>query len=165
MICFSGASTNILSDNWYKNRNCDNEAEEELRLIKTAAAIIRREIKSKSYDYSQFPTIEDICKGGSELVPELLNVLITEIIQPTCTRQTSEKIQRAKQIMERKKTAICHGIIRAARPRSFLSPVQLGTGVLLHRKFGSKVLIDTLCNMGVCVPYQEVLRYERSVTC
>lgn len=165
VICFSGASTNILSDNWYKNRNCDNEAEEELRLIKTAAAIIRREIKSKSYDYSQFPTIEDICKGGSELVPELLNVLITEIIQPTCTRQTSEKIQRAKQIMERKKTAICHSIIRAARPRSFLSPAQLGTGVLLHRKFGSKVLIDTLCNMGVCVPYQEVLRYERSVTC
>lgn len=67
--------------------------------------------------------------------------------------------------MERKKTAICHSIICAARPRSFLSPAQLGTGVLLHRKFGSKVLIDTLCNMGVCVPYQEVLRYERSVTC
>lgn len=164
VICFSGATTNILSENWYKNRNCDNKAQEELRLIKTAAAIVRREIKSKSYDYSHFPTIEEICKGGSELVPEALNVLISEIIQPTSKRQTLEDMQRTKQISERKKTAICHSIITATRPRSFLSPVQLGTAVSLHRKFGSKVLIDMLCNLGVCVPYKEVLKYERSVT-
>ena len=164
VICFGGATNSILSDNWYRNRNYDNEAQEELRVIKTAAAIIRREIKSKSYDYSQFPTTEQISKGGAELVPEVLNVLITEIIQPTCKRQTPEKIQRTKQITERKKTTICHSIISAARPRSFLSPVQLGMGVSLHRKFGSKVLIDILCNLGVCVPYKEVLKYERSVT-
>ena len=97
VICFSGATTNILSDNWYRNRNSDNEAQEELRVIKTAAAIIRREIKSKSYDYSQFLTVEEICKGGAELLPEVLNVLITEIIQPTSKRQTPEKIQRTKQ--------------------------------------------------------------------
>lgn len=164
VICYSEATTNILSDNWYRNRNSDNEAQEELRVIKTAAAIIRREIKLKSYDYSKFPTIEEICKGGGELVPEVLNVLITEIIQPTSKRQTPEKIQRTKQIIERKTTTICHRIICAARPRSFLSPVQLGTGVSLHRKFGSKVLIDILCNLGFCVTYKEVLQYERSVT-
>lgn len=164
VICFSGAATNILSDNWYRNRNSENEAQEELRVIKTAAAIIRREIKFKNYDYSQFPTIEEISKGGSELIPEVLNVLITEIIQPTSKRQTPEKIQSTKQITERKKITICHNIISAARPRSFLSPVQLGTGVSLHRKYGSKALVDILCNLGVSVPYKEVLKYERSVT-
>lgn len=103
VICFSGATCNILSDNWYRNRNCDNEYQEEVRVIQTAAAIIRREIKSKSYDYSQFPTIEEISKGGSELIPEVLNILITEIIHPTSKRQTTEKIQSTKQITERKK--------------------------------------------------------------
>ena len=39
-ICFGGATNSILSDNWYRNRNYDNEAQEELRVIKTAAAII-----------------------------------------------------------------------------------------------------------------------------
>ena len=48
VICFGGATNSILSDNWYRNRIYDNEAQEELRVIKTAAAIIRREIKSKS---------------------------------------------------------------------------------------------------------------------
>lgn len=115
VICFSEATTNILSDSWYKNRNSDNEAQEELRVIKTAAAIIRREIKLKSYDCSKFPTIDEICKGGSELVPELLNVLITEIIQPTSKRQTPQKVQRTKQITEWKTTTICHSIITFVR--------------------------------------------------
>ena len=163
-ICFGGATTNILSDNWYSKWNRDNEAQEELRVIKTAAAIIRREIKSKCYDYSQFPTTEHISKGGAELVPEVLDVLIAEIIQPTCKRQTPEKIIRVKQVNERKKTTICHSIISAVRPRLFLSPVQFGMGVSLHRKFSSRDLIDILSNLGVSVPYREVLKYERSVT-
>ena len=117
VICFGGATNSILSDNWYRNRNYDNEAQEELRVIKTAAAIIQREIKSKSYDYSHFPTAKQISKGGAELVPEVLNVLITEIIQPTCKRQTPEKIQKMKEITERKTNTICHSIISAARPR------------------------------------------------
>jgi len=164
VICFSGATSNILSDNWYKNRNSENEAQEELRVIRTAAAIIRREIKSKSYDCSQFPRIDEIANGGADLVPEVLKVLIYEIIQPTSKRQSPEKTKITKQTVDRKTTMISHSIISAARPRSFLSPVQLGTGVSLHRKFGSKILIDILCNVGVCVPYKEVLKYERSVT-
>ena len=134
IMCFSGTTDCILSDNWYKNRNKESEFQEELRIIKTTAAIIRREIKSKSYDCTQFPTIEQISKGGDELVPEILNVLITEIIEPITKRQTPKKVEKKKDNNKRKITTICHNIITAVRPRSFMSPIQLGAGVSFHRK-------------------------------
>lgn len=98
------------------------------------------------------------------MVPEVLNVLITEIIKFTSKRQTLAKIQRTKQITEMKKTTIFHSIITATLPRLLLSSVKFGTGVSFNRKFGSKVLINILCNLNTCVPYKEALKYERSVT-
>lgn len=52
---------------------------------------------------------------------------------------------------------IAHGITRidVVRPRSFLSPLQVGLSVTLHRKFGSEKVIDLCNSLGFCVSYQE----------
>jgi len=53
-------------------------------------------------------------------------------------------------------------LLQAARPRVFITYLQLGLGVKLHHYFGSKYLIETLYNLGFCCIYKEVQRYEHS---
>ena len=108
VICFFRAAINILSDNWDKNWNSNNKAQEKLKVIKTAAAIIRCKIKSKSYDYHQFQTIEEICKTGAELVSEVLSVLITEFIQPTSKKKKKNTQENSKDEINYKKEKNCN---------------------------------------------------------
>ena len=43
-----------------------------------------------------------------------------------------------------------------------IAPLQIGLGVQLHHHFASKFLIDTLYNMGFCISYSEIQKYESS---
>jgi hypothetical protein len=54
---------------------------------------------------------------------------------------------------DKKSTSIAHAIISAVRPRSFLSSLQLGLSVTLHRKFGR--VIDLCHALGFCASYNE----------
>ena len=96
VICFSGTASKILSDVWYQNRQIV-EKDEELRVIKTAAAIIRRTLKSQAYDCSQFPTLEQIQTGSPDLIPELLKTLIYEIIKPARETEENKSYRTEKQ--------------------------------------------------------------------
>lgn len=58
---------------------------------------------------------------------------------------------------------INHAIISVVRPRSFLSTIQTGIGLTLHRLYGSKHLIDVLVAMGDCVSYNELSVYMNSL--
>lgn len=53
----------------------------------------------------------------------------------------------------------------AARPKSFLSPLQLATGVTFYRKFGSRKIIELCYQLGFSCSYSEVLLYEISAAC
>ena len=92
--------------------------------------------------------------GNSELVPESLRLLIDGILKP---KENDSNIPR-------KAVRIQHAIIATVCPRSFVSLIQIGLSVHLHRKYGSRRLIDLLANLGFCSPYREVLNYEASVT-
>lgn len=56
-----------------------------------------------------------------------------------------------------------HCIITSLRPRSFLSPILLGLSSMIHKKYASKGLIDSLSNLGLCSSYKEALRFEASI--
>lgn len=55
---------------------------------------------------------------------------------------------------------ICHSIMCATRPKSFISPLHLGLGVLLHKKFASRRILDIFSRLGVCSSYKEVLHFQ-----
>lgn len=40
--------------------------------------------------------------------------------------------------------------------------ITTGISVYIHRKFGSKLLLDVLSKVGLCAPYSEALRYQAS---
>ena len=153
VVCFTEHMKDILTDEWYAARK-NNAGEDVRRLIETAAMIIRNDIRSQAYDCQVFPSAKQVLSGNYELVPDSLRMLIDGILKPKANDN----------VMQRKSVSIQHAIVAAVRPRSFVSPIQTGLGVYLHRKYGSRVLIDIVSNLGFCVPYREVLLYEASVT-
>ena len=146
-------SHKLLTDAWYSDRQSDI-SEERMRVARTAAAIIREDICSSIYDCSIYPILADIDNLAADQIPETLRVF-TDNVTKVC--------QKAPQGIIRKRSAINHAIVAACRPRSFLSSIQIGTSVYLHRKYGSKHLIDILTAMGFCSPYEEARRYLQNV--
>ena len=64
---------------------------------------------------------------------------------------------------ETKCTAIAHSIISAGRPRSFKSPIMLGTSIYLHRQFSSKAAVQLFSKLGFCASFDETRVYENSI--
>lgn len=156
VVCFSGYRDKTLTEKWYKEKKTD-QTDERNRIVLMAAKIIREDIRSRAYNCEIYPTAEDISSGGSDLMPETLSLLINEIVLP-------KNLHENEQAYRRKSLTIQHCIVAAARPRSFVSPIQIGLSIHLHRQFGSKLLIDILSNLGVCSTYKETMKYEASAS-
>ena len=97
---------------------------------------------------STYPEPKDITCTA----PESLDTFIHNVIHHSSKTEHSPKHE-----------AIMQSIIAATRPRSFLSPLLLGIAVCIHRKYGSKDLIELLNNLGFSQSYWEVQWYEYSV--
>lgn len=58
LVCFGDVSESILNSACYVGR-LDNQKEENLRVVRTAAPIIRKDIQSEAYDKSKYhPSLE-----------------------------------------------------------------------------------------------------------
>ena len=97
---------------------------------------------------STYPEPKDITCTA----PESLDTFIHNVIHHSSKTEHSPKHE-----------AIMQSIIAATRPRSFLSPLLLGIAVCIHRKYGSKDLIELMNNLGFSQSYWEVQWYEYSV--
>ena len=98
-------------------------------MIRTAAQIIKNEIKAKKCDLAIYPafSLEEL---STEYLTPLLDIFLQELIT-----STGNEVKRA---------AIGQSIMQGTRPRSLLCPVQVGLAVQLHNMFGSRILIDIL---------------------
>lgn len=141
----------ILSEQWYNSR-CGTVEDDRLRIVKAAAEIIRADIQAKMYDTTAYPTFSEIQEGGSDLVPESLKLFTKEVTRYKIKSRENEKIVK-------KRLVINHMLIAACRPRSFVSPIQMGLCIYLNRKFGSRHIIDLLSTLGICSSYYENVNY------
>lgn len=64
--------------------------------------------------------------------------------------------------IKKKCTAISHAIVSAARPKSFLSGLQVGLASFINQKYGSKHLINVLSALGFCSSYDEAALFQIS---
>ncbi|GBP85751.1 hypothetical protein EVAR_97247_1 [Eumeta japonica] len=53
-------------------------------------------------------------------------------------------------------------IVQTLRPKSFISPLHLATGIYMNRKCGSKTVINILAKLGVCASYHSITLHEIS---
>lgn len=155
IVCFQSTGYKILSDHWYAQKKADAD-QKRLRIITAAAAIIREDIRTQIYETSSYPPSDDFLKDVNSCIPESLDVFLKNVI----TKGRKCKIKP----LERKCSAIAYAIISATRPRSFLSPLQIGVAVFLYRKFGSRNLLTLLSNLGFSATYNEAQMLEMSAT-
>ena len=102
-----------------------------------------------------FPNAEDMKTGGINLVPASLEAFSSVVI--------NSRTDISSDTANRKRTFMNQSIIAATRPRSFISPLQLGLFVHLHRCYGSRHLIDMLHVMCVCSSNKEATNYLNCV--
>lgn len=141
----------ILRDAWYEEKK-NKESNERLRIVQKAVEIIRNDIQSKVCNYKEYPPTDDFFKDAEDLPESLLTLL--ESLMMNKTKRTQQT--------KRKCVTVVHAITSVIRPRTFTSSVLNGLSLFLHKKYGSRRLMDLLANMGFCASYHEAQRLEMS---
>jgi len=153
IVCFIDTVYDVNLRVWYKNKNC-NEQEERLKIIESAAAIIREDIRSLIKYNSEYPPMNEIFNNLDNDVPHSLQLFLEQVIL---------KLRKGKlESIKLKCPSISHAIVAAARPRTFMSRLQLGLSTFLHRRFGSQRILDVLSSLGVAASYSDTVKYEVS---
>ena len=134
----------------FQDRQEDDPDMEKIHLIKTAAKLIRNDIKSVETSNEHYPPSYEI-----ESQEKCYNFLSTSV------KVFLEGIIMGKDV-DLKRASIGQAIMQAARPRVLLAPLQIGLGVQLHHHFASRLLIDSLHRLGFCCSYQEVQRFGKN---
>ena len=106
-----------------------------------------KKIPGKETQYNLFETLSSQ-ETAMEFIPNSMRTFLS------CLLVGNEK--------EKKIAAIGQAIIQATRPRTILAPLQLGLALQVHHLHPSKNLINILSSFGYCVPYNEVILFEKN---
>ena len=148
VITFRSKASEVLHD-FYHQHKLDPE-QDKIRIVETAAKLIKEDIKALQTACSSYPTINELSEEESiEFLPASLRVLLGVIL--VAGKDVRTKI-----------ASIGQAIMQAARPRVLLAPLQIGLGVQLHHHFASRFLIDSLHKHGFCSSYNEVHQFEQN---
>ena len=113
-----------------------------MNIIKTAAKLIKNDIKSIPTSSDSYPTITTDAESH---VRYLLASLSTFLSLLTLEKNNALKV-----------ASIGQAIVQAAQPLVVISPLQIRLAVQLHDNFASRfVIIDTLHHHGICSSYQD----------
>ncbi|GBN14973.1 hypothetical protein AVEN_66504-1 [Araneus ventricosus] len=134
---------------WYNKKS--DKTEERRRIVKTAAAIVIEDIRSRVYETTQS---DNFFQESESDIPETSRVFLDDVILKN-KRASLEK-------WKIKSIALAHSIIAAARPKSFVISLQVGVAAFLFQKYGSRRLIDTLSSLVFCSSYTEATLFEAS---
>lgn len=107
------------------------------------------------YDLRTYPIQEIFLDNVENDVPNALQMLLNSIIKKKKKCTNEEKFKTTT-------LSIAHSIIAATRPRPFLSPIQIGFGTLIYKKYGSKELLDVISTLGFCSSYNSIRLFEMS---
>ncbi|XP_061723992.1 uncharacterized protein LOC133530150 [Cydia pomonella] len=153
IICMLSNCSQMIQTSWYEARK-ENVVAEKQRIVEAAAKIILEEVTSRVYKTDFYPPPTAFLNDAEKDCPDSLLKLLRIIIMTNKNKDNES--------YERKCVALAHGIVSAARPRTFRSPVLLGLSSLIHHKYASRYLIDLFSGMGFCSTYDETLKFQVS---
>ena len=73
-------TTKILSEDWYNTRKA-NLNEKSVRIVQTAATLIKDAIRNHELESDVYPFMDNIPKGIN-LIPDILKTFVNEVIKP-----------------------------------------------------------------------------------
>lgn len=103
----------------------------------------------------EYPASDKMFDDMDKNIPSHLLRFLNNIIYKDKEQSDNNNKNYSKKI-----SSIAHAIMSSARPKSFISPLQLAVGATFYRKFGSKKIIDICYNLGFSCSYSEVKLYE-----
>lgn len=149
VVTFRTTATAILQEFHFREHQGELDInEEKMNIIKTAAKLIKNDLKSIPTSSDSYPTIATDAESHVRYLPASLSTFLSLL--------TSEKNNALKV------ASIGQAIVQAARPRVVISPLQIGLAVQLHHNFASRFLIDTLHHHGFCSSYQDVQMFNQN---
>jgi len=149
VVTFHRTATSIINE-FYCHPKEEDKEKEKLRMVQTAAELIRNEIKMLEAKGENYPSPDEMSstEEAKKFVPELLQAFLTSLIK---AKDAQTKI-----------ASLGQAITQAVRPKSLLAPLQFGLAIQMHHHFSSKFLIDSLNTHGFCSSYSVVQNYERA---
>lgn len=144
---FLDAGNKILRDNYHSSGMSKDD------MIDMVATLISDDIRTQKYDSSKYPKFSDM--SNTDIVPDSLLRLLHGVI--------TSKASANNKVVERKRMAIAHSIIAAARPRSFISPILLAITVYINTRLESRELVDLLSSLSFADDYRELSRLHDSL--
>lgn len=103
-----------------------NEREEKIRIVKTAADLVREEIQSRIYNTGFYPPSDSFLENAEK---DVSGILLTFLNHLTRSKRSDEKVKKGE-----KCAAIAHAITHIVRPRSFVSCILDSLSLFLYRK-------------------------------
>jgi hypothetical protein len=144
VVCFKDFVIHIVSDEWYEEQYKQEGSKGE-KLVKSAAALIRAQLRELEFDVTNYPSSDNILLDDESVIPPLLKLFLDCLI--------NDKLKQAS-------PAQC--IVQASRPRTSILPIPFSLGVNLDR-YGSSELIMELLRLGFCISYDELTRFKQYV--
>ena len=148
VVTFRSTAQSLLHS-FYEQQKSDNSQQEAVRLVLTAAELIRNEIKSVEVCGDVYPSLNKI-EDPEEALKFLPSLLISFLKVMMTGKNTDVKL-----------ASIGQAIMQATRPRVLLAPLQFGLSTQMHHHFGSRFLVDTLYKHGFGCSYSEVQAFEK----
>ncbi|XP_044018753.1 uncharacterized protein LOC122859338 [Aphidius gifuensis] len=139
-------------DKWMVGDKDLGDDEKQL-ILSVASEILRKEIKDQKYDMDSYKSPNKFLDSVQKDIPRTLSFFLEKLLF-----STSEESNRGSVKVQ----SIAHSIISAVRPRSFISHLQLALSTYIHKKTGSKRIIDILSKLGICSSYRKTQLLEAS---
>ena len=146
VVCFSEMCSFIVSQKWYNDKKDASVADKSERIVLAAAKLIAAQIRETDFDKVWYPSTAEMVSESSAVIPTLLQMFLSSLI--TC---------RLKQ------RSLGQAIVQAARPRSVIAPLLLGLALDIDLQHGSESLTNKLSHLGMCMSYDETVRYKQAV--
>ena len=142
VVTFRSTASTVLREFEDTPKQSDWE-EEKLRIVQTAADLIKNDIKCKLVSKDTYPFPDDVSSldKNSAFLPQTLRLFL---------RTVSCEKGRPEDCIDRTDDR------SSSPPGVLIVPIMLGIAVQLHRHFGSKFVIDSLNSHGFCSSYSAI---------
>uniref|UniRef100_UPI00358E9E7E uncharacterized protein n=1 Tax=Myxine glutinosa TaxID=7769 RepID=UPI00358E9E7E len=148
-VAFRSTDDAILHE-FYQEQRKDDSDTEIMRIIRTAAKLIKKDIRSVDTSRDTYPTGEEMSstEEAMKFIPQSLLAFLQVLF--------------VGQNVDLKVASIGQTIMQATRPRILPAPLQFGLATEMHHHFASRFIVDTLYKHGFGCSYSEVQKFEKN---
>lgn len=141
----------VCSD-WFTGEADEMDDLQKQTILNVAARILRNEILKYDYRDTSYPPASNFLDNILSSIPPLLISFLGNLLCKNDTEEYSENFTV--------RDSIAHSIVSYLRPKQFISSLQLAVGSYIHRKTGSRLIVDLLSKLGVCDSYYHIQLHE-----